>query len=148
MQFCDFFNVRSDVAFSFQAGCRHAPHFSEHVPLRPGAIVQAEILFRQGFDTWQWEDEALLRAFEFLEGIGWQPEGDDLWMTSLVNARYGTDYLEDPWAWHGKNVGWTAWTHQNVAAGATVPEPGTLLLLVIGTGVSGLVWTIRRRWKR
>ena len=110
-----------------------------------GALVQAEILWRQGYESYLWEDQAILRAFEFLDGIDWQPEGDDVWMTSLVNARYGTDYTEDPWAWHGKNVGWTAWTHQNVAAGAAVPEPGTLLLLVIGSGVSGMVWTIRRR---
>lgn len=108
-----------------------------------GALVQAEILFRQGFDTWEWEDHALLRAFEFLEGIDWHPEGDDAWMTALLNARCNTDFPENPWAQHGKNVGWTAWTHGRPFA-AAVPEPGTLLLLAIGGGV---LFVMRRRRK-
>jgi hypothetical protein len=77
-----------------------------------GAIVQAELLYRQGYDTWQWEDQALLRATEFLYSIGWQPTGDDTWQPYLINARYDTNFPAPASAASGKNMGWTAWTHQ------------------------------------
>lgn len=77
-----------------------------------GALVQAEILHRAGYDAWQWQDQALLRAVEFLYGIGWDAEGDDLWQPWLINARYGTTIAADPAARHGKIIGWTSWTHQ------------------------------------
>jgi len=87
-----------------------------------GAIVQAELLYRQGYDTWQWEDQALLRAAEFLYSIGWQPSGDDTWQPHLINARYDTNFSNSASATSGKNMGWTAWTHQYAdPAGSQVP---------------------------
>lgn len=83
-----------------------------------GALVTAEILYRQGYDTWNWEDRALLRAAEFLHELharypydGWNPQGDDEWMVWLLNHRYGTSFPTAAPARHGKNMGWTDWTH-------------------------------------
>jgi hypothetical protein len=77
-----------------------------------GAIVQAEILYRAGYDTWEWEDRAILRAVEFLYRIGWKAEGDDTWQIWLVNRRYGTSLPTSDKARPGKNMGWTDWTHR------------------------------------
>ncbi|MEZ4662269.1 MAG: alginate lyase family protein [Caldilineaceae bacterium] len=76
-----------------------------------GALVQAELLQRAGYPAWEWEDRALLRAVEFLYGIGWVPTGDDEWQVWLINHAYGVDYATDPIALPGKNMGWTSWTH-------------------------------------
>ncbi|MEM7204910.1 MAG: alginate lyase family protein [Planctomycetota bacterium] len=77
-----------------------------------GGLMHAEILHRAGFtDVWDWQDRALLRAVQFLYGIGWAAHGDDEWQVWLINHRYGTDYPTVERARAGKNVGWTAWTH-------------------------------------
>ena len=76
-----------------------------------GALVQAEILHRAGFPTWEWEDRALLRAVQFLYDIGWEAEGDDEWQVWLVNHAYGTAFPATTPARPGKNMGWTDWTH-------------------------------------
>jgi hypothetical protein len=76
-----------------------------------GAVVQAEILYRAGFDTWEWEDRALLRAAEFLYRVGWTPKGDDQWIPWLINSRYGTTFPAQYPARFGKTMGWTDWTH-------------------------------------
>jgi len=77
-----------------------------------GAVTQAEILFRSGFNAWQWQDRALLRAVQFLNGLGWKPGGDDQWIPWLIDSRYGTQFATNPSADPGKIMGWTAWTHQ------------------------------------
>ena len=76
-----------------------------------GALAQAEILHRAGYPAWEWEDQALLRAAQFLYGIGWDPEGDDEWQPWLINHAYGTHYPASLPAKPGKNMGWTDWTH-------------------------------------
>ena len=76
-----------------------------------GALVQAEILRRSGFPAWEWQDQALFRAVQFLCDIGWNPEGDDLWLPWLVNYAYGTDFPVTTPVEPGKNMGWTDWTH-------------------------------------
>ena len=40
-----------------------------------GALVQAMILSRQGYDVWAWQDQALLRAVQFLHSLD-QEYGD------------------------------------------------------------------------
>lgn len=83
-----------------------------------GALVQAVMLHRQGYDVWNWEDQALLRAFRWLH----QPHpdgpsfpatlaGDDGWLSHLVNYYYGESFPENAAPAPGKNLGWTAWTH-------------------------------------
>ncbi len=84
-----------------------------------GAVVQAEILYQAGYDAWQWEDQALLRAVEFHYGLGWKPSGDDQWIPHLIDARYGTHFADNLSAGPGKIMGWTAWTHQSGSASAT-----------------------------
>jgi hypothetical protein len=83
-----------------------------------GAVVAAEILHRQGYDTWNWEDQALRRAVEFLRGLDeqypydhWWAHGDDEWIVWLVNDVYETDFPAKTPARPGKNMGWTDWTH-------------------------------------
>lgn len=76
-----------------------------------GSLVQAEILSRAGYDTWQWEDQALLRAVRFLYEIEWPAGGDDQWQLWLINHVYSTDYEAETPARTGKNIGFTDWTH-------------------------------------
>jgi hypothetical protein len=81
-----------------------------------GAVAQAEILSRQGYDAWEWQDRALLRAVQFLYDLdrqygGWWASGDDEWQVWLVNAAYGASFPTEIPARSGKNMGWTDWTH-------------------------------------
>ena len=76
-----------------------------------GALVQATILHRFGYDVWEWQDRALLRAVEFLYSVGWEPDGDDQWQPWLINHVYDTDFPAVSPARTGKNMGFTDWTH-------------------------------------
>jgi hypothetical protein len=40
--------------------------------------VQAEILHNAGYDVYNWQDKALLRAVQFLYNIGWPATSDDV----------------------------------------------------------------------
>jgi hypothetical protein len=82
-----------------------------------GDVVQAEILWRQGYDTWNWGDRALLRAVRFLLDLsrrypnaGWAPSGDDTWIPWLINARYGTHIPTTTPTQPGKGMGFADWT--------------------------------------
>ncbi len=77
-----------------------------------GALAQAVILDRAGFDVWNWEDKALLRAFQWLHTQADFPaEGDDCWQPHVINHYYGTNFPAPVPGGSGKNVGWTDWTH-------------------------------------
>ena len=81
-----------------------------------GALVQAEILRRQGYDAWNWQNQALLRAVAFLYDLdlrfgGWWAEGDDSWAPWLVNKAYGVKFPTEYPTRPGKNMGYTDWTH-------------------------------------
>jgi len=76
-----------------------------------GAVVQAELLSRAGYPAWQWEEQALLRAVQFLHQIEWPAQGDDQWQPWLINAAYGAGFPAESPARPGKNMGWTDWTH-------------------------------------
>ena len=77
-----------------------------------GALAQAVILHNAGYDVWNWEDRALLRAFQWLhEQAEFPAEGDDTWQPHLVNFYYGTRFPAPIPSRPGKNVGWTDWTH-------------------------------------
>ena len=81
-----------------------------------GATVEAEILYRQGYDTWSWGDRALLRSVKFVYELnrrysGWWAESDDRWNVWVVNHAYGTKFPTTSPASAGKNMGWTDWTH-------------------------------------
>ena len=77
-----------------------------------GVVAQAEILSRAGYDTWNWQDKAILRAVQFLYSIGWEAEGDDTWTPWLIDYHYGTNFHSSGASSPGKNMGWTDWTHQ------------------------------------
>jgi len=76
-----------------------------------GAVVQATLLQRAGYPVWEWENRALLRSVQFLYNIGWTAEGDDEWITPLINCFYATSFPVASQVQAGKNMGWTDWTH-------------------------------------
>jgi hypothetical protein len=75
-----------------------------------GAVVLAEILSRSGYLAWEWEEQALLRAVQFLYDLNWPAEGDDIWQVWLINQAYDTDVPASTPERPGKNMGWTDWT--------------------------------------
>ena len=76
-----------------------------------GALAQAVILHRAGYDVWEWQDRALLRAFTWLhEQADFPAQGDDTWQPHVINHFYGTSFPAPVPARPGKNVGWTDWT--------------------------------------
>lgn len=79
-----------------------------------GAIVQAELLYKAGYtDTYQWSDQALFRAYKFINNVAsYPPEGDDRWITFVVNKRYASAFPTYANASAGKGMGFTAWTHR------------------------------------
>ena len=81
-----------------------------------GALVQAELLARAGYDAWGWQDKALLRATQFLrqtdqEVGGWWAAGDDEWMPWVINHAYSEKFPTALPARAGKNLGWTDWLY-------------------------------------
>jgi hypothetical protein len=76
---------------------------------RQGAVVQAELLSRAGYDAWGWSSRALLRSFQWSYANGCGASGDDTWQPWLVNRAYGTTYAGGNGV--GKNMAWTDWTH-------------------------------------
>lgn len=78
-----------------------------------GALLQAVILHRAGYDVWNWQDRALLRAYQWLyTQANFAATGDDTWQMPLVDYYYGTHYWDGGVTSPGKNVGWTDWTHR------------------------------------
>jgi hypothetical protein len=90
-----------------------------------GAAVQAQLLSRQGYDAWGWQNAALLRAGRWLhDQADFPASGDDTWVPWLLNHAYGTTFP----AGHseGKNMAFTGWTHAErgtVVAAEQDPEP-------------------------
>jgi hypothetical protein len=78
-----------------------------------GALAQAVILDRAGYDCWEWSDQALLRAVTWLhEECDYPASSDDTWQPHVVNFFYGSDFPAPVPSNPGKNVGWTDWTHR------------------------------------
>jgi hypothetical protein len=88
-----------------------------------GAVVQAEILYRRGYLTYDWSDQALRRAYQYLlylhtaTGGYWFDEGtiagDDNWQPWIANKRYGITLPTRTPTRPGKQMGWSDWTHGN-----------------------------------
>ncbi len=82
-----------------------------------GAVAQAVLLERLGFDAWSWGDRALLRAFEWLHREADYPAtGDDTWLPHVINRAYGTTFPASVPARPGKAIGFSDWTHARAAA--------------------------------
>jgi hypothetical protein len=85
-----------------------------------GAVMQAELLYRQGYDAWNWEHKALLRAVRFLMGLShrypdagtWGAIGDDKWIPWIINARFRVHLPTQSPTHPGKNAGFTDWIYQ------------------------------------
>lgn len=81
-----------------------------------GYVALAEVLSRQGYDVYSWENKALLRATRFLYDLGrrfpdqgwWEPQVPAYW---IINYRYGTSFPVEVGTQVGRNFGWTDWTH-------------------------------------
>ena len=77
-----------------------------------GAIVEAVILHRAGYDVWNWEDQALRRAVDWLhKEANFPATGDDTWQPHIINHCYGTSFPAPVPSRTGKNMGYTDWTH-------------------------------------
>jgi hypothetical protein len=89
-----------------------------------GAVVQAGILRRYGFDAWQWGDRALRRAVEWMyydrdRKAKWDTcdDANKRYVLDLVDHAYESNFIErmgckpEP-SRPGRNIAWTSWTHQ------------------------------------
>lgn len=77
-----------------------------------GALAQAVILERAGYDAFEWQDRALLRAVEWLyQQADFPAVGDDIWQLFVINSAYGTELPTTTPTYPGKAVGFTDWTH-------------------------------------
>lgn len=89
-----------------------------------GALLQAMILERAGYDPFTWENRALARAFAWLQTQANYPSaGDDTWQPHVVNHFYAWAGVHLPAplpSSPGKNLGWTDWTHAGAAPGAVL----------------------------
>ena len=78
------------------------------------------MLNRAGYDVWEWQDRALLRAFRWLHEVNLFPAvGDDTWQPYVINYFYGTDFPVESPSRAGRNVGYTDWTHAGRGADNT-----------------------------
>ena len=92
------------------------PHYTQYPrEALSGYVPLAELLYRQGYDVYSWEDQALLRATRFLfelerefpEEDWWEPSVPAYW---IINYRYGTSFPVEG-SGLGRNIDWTDWTH-------------------------------------
>ena len=75
-----------------------------------GASVQAHMLHRAGYDSWNWSNKAMLRATLWLYNIDAFPaQGDDTFIPWIINRAYGTSFVTKPAA-IGKNMSYTDYT--------------------------------------
>lgn len=87
-----------------------------------GAVAQAVLLDRAGYDAWRWGDRALLRAFRWLhDEADFAAVGDDTWLPPIVNAAYGTAFPVTTPSRPGKGMGFGDWTHPPGARSGTTP---------------------------
>ena len=77
-----------------------------------GALVQAVLLRRAGYDVFNWQDKALYRAVRWLYVLAQYPaDGDSSWLPHIANHYYGTSYAAPVPSRPGKNAGYTDWSH-------------------------------------
>jgi len=108
-----------------------------------GALAQAVILDRAGYDVFNWSDRALLRAFTWLhEQADFPAGGDDEWQPWVINYFYGSSFPEPSSTQPGKNVGWTDWTHSGATSSCSFSvSPTSASLPASGGGTQASVTT-------
>lgn len=78
-----------------------------------GALLQAMIVHNAYPDVFQWQDNALLRAFTWLhEQANYPAEGDDSWQPFVINHFYNANFPTPENAKPGKTIGYTDWLLQ------------------------------------
>lgn len=102
---------RRTGGFSWPPPCGNYPHGALQ-----GSIVAAWMLGRAGYDVWNWESQAMLRAEVWLYSSTDKPScpatGDDAGYPIIINKVYGTSFSHSTTASAGKNMAWIGWTHQ------------------------------------
>ena len=100
---------------SFRTGC---PVYTGYPwEALQGVMVQAEILHRQGYNAWGWENQAERRAVQYLKNLydqcggQWYGDTDDEFTPWMINHVYGTSFPTASPVHMGKIMGWTDWTH-------------------------------------
>jgi hypothetical protein len=74
-----------------------------------GALLQAELLRRAGYPSYDWSNQALRRAVSRMYALGYPATGDDDWQPYLVNRRYGTSFAAPATTHPGKAFGFADW---------------------------------------
>ena len=104
-----------------------------------GALMQAIILHRAGYEVWNWQDRALLRAMKWLyEEANYPVAGDDKWLPHIINYFYQTDFPAPIPAGAGKNAGWTDWLYGSKYALATRSSNGDIAVHALGMTTDSL----------
>jgi hypothetical protein len=88
-----------------------------------GATMQAEILYRLGHPVYEWQNQALLRTFEWLHSPVWENNTDfradgrgntanDKNPVWIINKNYGTSFYHESGIAASEIMGFSDWTHQ------------------------------------
>lgn len=76
------------------------------------AAAQAELLYRAGYDAYNWQDKAILRGMKFLATAMASSESNATeWLPWLVNYRYKTSFSTQLPVGRGRLISFTDWTH-------------------------------------
>lgn len=108
-----------------------------------GATMQCWLLDQAGYDAFNWSNQALRRAFDFIwvelgdPNLDIEPttSDDDTWITWIVNRYYGTTYTTVEAKQPGKNFGFTDWL---LGTPYTPPSAGTETTYVIDDVTPGV----------
>ncbi len=77
-----------------------------------GIMMQAIVLHQAGFAPFEWGDKAILRAVRWIhDEVEFPADRGNTWQPHVVNYYYGTSFPAPIPSSHGKNMGWTDWTH-------------------------------------
>lgn len=89
-----------------------------------GVSAMAVLLHQIGYtDVWQWQNSAILRAYQWLHTeANFPASGDDKWQIYIINYYYGTSFPVSETVSPGKNVGWTDFTHAEVDTTTHLPN--------------------------
>ncbi len=104
-----------------------------------GALMEAIILYRAGYDVWNWQDQALRRAMKWLYEVdNYVPDGDDEWLPHIVNYFYNTKFPAPFPAKPGKNAGWTDWLYGSKYALTVSDNNGDIIIHSLGVNNDSL----------
>lgn len=77
-----------------------------------GVVIQAEVLKAIGLEPYLWSNSAIFRAIEWLYEVANYPaEGDDAWITYIINYRYNTEFSTTTVTSAGKGFGYADWLY-------------------------------------